>query len=136
PEEGRGALAGRDAWMGFDLAARQDLCSWCLAFPDEDDGADFLWRFWIPEDAAGRLDKRLNGQLGRWASAGWLTITDGAVLDFQRVYADIEADAEAFNILGGDADQWSSDPVIQEISRRTGIEEIYSYANTFQHMTP
>jgi phage terminase large subunit-like protein len=136
PQAGRDAMTGRDAWLGFDLAARQDLSAWCLAFPDEDDGLDLLWRFWMPEAAVRNLDAKTGGQMSRWAAAGWLTVTDGDVLDFQTVYADIEADAAAFNILGGDCDQWSSDPVIQEISRRTDIEEIYSYKNDYTHMSP
>lgn len=136
PQAGRDAMTGRSAWIGFDLAARQDLCAWCLVFPDADDGVDVLWRFWMPEAAVRNLDTRTNGQMSRWAAAGWLTVTDGDVLDFQRVYADIGEDAAAFDLLGGDADQWSSDPVIQEISERTSIEEIFSYKNDFTHMSP
>lgn len=136
PSEGREALAGRQAWFGFDLAARQDLTAWCLLFPDEDGGVDLLWRFWAPEAAVRNLDKKLNGQMSRWAAEGWVTVTDGDVLDFDRVYADIDADAAAFDILGGDCDQWSSDPVIQEVAKRTGIEDVFSYKNDFSHMSP
>jgi phage terminase large subunit-like protein len=136
PSEGREAMAGRYAWMGFDLAARQDLCAWCLLFPDEDGGVDILWRLWMPEAGVRNIDKKMNGQMSRWAAEGWVTVTDGDVLDFDRVYADIDADASQFDILGGDADQWSSDPVIQEIAKRTGIEDVFSYKNDFSHMSP
>ncbi len=134
PVELRGYLAGRSAWAGFDLAARQDLTSWCLAFPHTDGGVDLLWRHWLPEAALDALDTRNSGNLRRWAEQGWLTVTEGDVLDFQRVYADVEADVALFNILGGDADQWSSDPVIQALQERIECPEIFTYKNDFAHM--
>lgn len=136
PAQLRGAMAGRACWVGFDLAARQDLTAWCLVFPHAEGGVDVLWRFWLPEAALGRLDDRNNGKLRLWAAEGWITVTEGDVLDFQRVYADIQSDVDLFTILGGDADQWSSDPVIQEIQNRCDIEEFYAYKNDYTHMNP
>jgi phage terminase large subunit-like protein len=107
-----------------------------MAFPDDDGGIDLLWRFWLPEGALERLDRIHNGSIRRWAEQGWLTITPGDVLDYQQVYRDIEVDAEAFTILGVDADAWSAAPVIQEIESRTDIEEIYAYKNDYTHMSP
>jgi hypothetical protein len=52
--------------------------------------------------------------------------------NFQRVYADVEKDAQRFVILGGDADQWSSDPVIQEIESRTDVNEIFASRTIFR----
>ena len=64
-----------------------------------------------------------------------MTVTEGDVLDFQRVYDDIEKDSKRFMFLGGDADQWSSDPVIQEVEARTYVSEIFAYKNDFSHMS-
>jgi phage terminase large subunit-like protein len=136
PEAGRDAMDGQSCWMGFDLAARQDMTAWCLVFPDLDGGADVLWRFWLPEAALDKLDTRNGGLLRTWAADGWITVTDGEVLDFQQVYADVEADVAAFEVLGGDCDFWSSDPVIQEIQSRTSVEEIFAYKNDYTHMSP
>jgi phage terminase large subunit-like protein len=135
-EAARDAFDGREAWIGMDLAARQDLTAMCYLFPDGADSCDLLWRFWLPETAFLALDERNDGKLRKWAAAGWLTVTEGDVLDYQRVYQDIEADAKRFTIVGGDADQWSSDPVIQEIQTRTDVEEIFAYKNDFTHMSP
>lgn len=129
------AFAGRECWFGMDLAARKDLCSICYVFPSPDGSLDALWRFWCPEAALEQLD-RLNGnRFSGFVRDGWLTVTEGDVLDFQQVYADIEADSKRFQILGGDADKWSSDPVIQEIEARTYVREIFSYSNDFSHMS-
>nr|WP_207949680.1 terminase TerL endonuclease subunit [Mycobacterium eburneum] len=129
------AFAGRECWFGLDLASRQDLTALCYLFPADDESCDVVWRFWAPAAAVKKLDKAHDGMFTRFAADGWLTVTDGDVLDFQRVYADIESDANRFLILGGDADRYSMDPVIQEIESRTYVDQIFSYTNDFVHMT-
>jgi phage terminase large subunit-like protein len=129
------AFEGRECWFGLDLAARQDLAAVCYLFPSSD-GVDLVWRFWAPESAVERLDQLNSNRFsGEFAQDGWLTITEGDVLDFERVYADIESDARRFVILGGDADKWSSDPVIQEIESRTYVQQVFAYTNDFSHMS-
>lgn len=128
------AFAGRECWFGLDLAARQDLCAICYLFPDGD-ACDVVWRFWCPESALARLDQQNSGRFTQFARDGWLRVTDGDVLDFSVVYADISSDAARYTLLGGDADKWSSDPVIQEIENRTYVQDIYAYANDFTHMS-
>ncbi|WP_236650001.1 terminase large subunit [Kutzneria albida] len=139
-EHGREFLAGRECWVGFDLAAKFDLTAWCLLFPDGDGGVDVLWRFWLPEAALPLLDKHTDGQMSRWVRDGWVTVTDGNVVDYQRIYSDVEDDAALFDILGADGDQWSSMPVVQELSVRTNLDpdegSIVVYTNTYTHMSP
>lgn len=133
--DARKEFDGRSCWFGLDLAARQDLTAICYAFPDGDD-CDVLWRFWCPEAALYKLDQKNGGRFSEFASNGWLKVTDGDVLDFSVVYDDIEADSRRYDFLGGDADKWSSDPVIQEIQNRVYIpDDIYAYANDFTHMS-
>lgn len=142
PQYGREVLEGRSCWAGFDLAAKFDLTAWCLIFPPDDPGGavDVLWRFWLPESALPSLDKFTDGAVSRWAKAGWLTVTDGSVLDYERVYEDIAEDAETFDILGADGDQWSSMPVVQQIANRTNLDPdegtIVVYTNTYTSMSP
>lgn len=142
PDAQRKRLAGHTAWCGFDLSAKFDLTAWCLLLPpakgEESAPVDVLWRFWIPETGLKDLDKHTGGQFSRWAKQGWVTVTDGDVLDYDTVYTDIAADARHFDIRGADCDQWSMFPVIQEIQKRTGLrdEQLVAYANTFDKMTP
>jgi phage terminase large subunit-like protein len=135
PDWRRKDLVGKTAWFGFDLAAKFDLTAWALAIPD-DDAVHMLWRFWLPEDALPDLDKHHGGQFSRWATDGWLTVTEGNVVDYDRIYADIETDARDFTLRAGDGDQWSMAPVIQEITKRTGVEDVMTYNNTYDRMTP
>lgn len=140
PEQGREKLRGEIAWCGFDLSAKFDLTAWCLLIPSrEPDGpVDVLWRFWIPEAGLEALNKHNNHIFTPWARDGWITVTDGDVLDYQRVYADIADDATHVALAGGDCDQWSMYPVIQEIQKRTGLDDdaLLAYNSTFERMTP
>ncbi len=135
PDYGRKQLIGRPAWGGLDLAAKSDLCAWCLLIPDGD-RLHALWRFWLPEDALPGLDKLSEGKFSRWAREGWLTVTEGNVVDYEKIYDDLEQDAKDFTIQASDADQWSFAPVLQAVEKRIGVWEIDAYSNTYQRMTP
>ncbi len=137
PDQRRGELAGRRAFFGLDLSARFDLTAWCLLFPGEQ--ADLLWRFWCPESAVSGLNAATNDAADRWVTDGWLTVTEGDVIDYDRVYTDIGMDAADFNLVAGDGDEWSSFPVIQEIARRTSLdvdETMVVYKSTYDRMSP
>nr|WP_275106815.1 terminase large subunit [Nocardia brasiliensis] len=135
-DAGRAAFAGADCWFGLDLASRQDLCSMAFAFPDSAGGVDVLWRFWLPEAAYARLNAANDGRFTQWVKDGWLRVTEGDVLDFDAFYADVEADNTLFQILGGDADKFASDPVLQRIQQLIYCDDIFAYSNVFQHMSP
>ncbi|RPA65801.1 terminase large subunit [Gordonia oryzae] len=127
-------FAGRECWMGIDLAGRQDLTSICYLFPDGE-SCDVVWRHFCPEGALTRLDERNSGRFSReFVTEGWLTVTEGDVLDFEKVYAQIEEDSRRFRILGADMDVWSSAPVLQALEERL-YTEIFAYANDFKHMS-
>jgi phage terminase large subunit-like protein len=132
------AFAGRECWMGVDLAGRLDLTSICYLFGSDDgESADAVWRHWMPREAYERLNRANDGKLAEYAADGWLEITEGNILDFHAVYEAIEADSRRFTILGIDADRWSMDPVLQEIGERVYVnpDEIMAYNNDFNHMS-
>lgn len=132
------AFEGRECWFGCDLAARQDLTSVCYLFPDPDDenACDVVWRHWACQSAVDTLDERNADKFTHeFIPDGWLTVTEGTVLDFEQVYRDFEHDSRRFQILGGDMDKYSSDPVIQRIEAVTYLEGIMAYSNTFDRMS-
>jgi phage terminase large subunit-like protein len=136
----RESLAGQRAYGGLDLASKHDLTAWCVLLPSDDPGGrvSALWRFWLPEGALPGLDKAHNGAFTQWAEQGWLTVTPGAVVNYESVYADIQADGESFVLSGFHADEWSSMPVIQAVQTRLHLPEdrYESYTNNFQRMSP
>lgn len=123
-------LEGRQCWAGLDLSSKLDLTAWACLF---DDG-EIWWRFWAPESVIPLLDEPTGGQFSGWCDDGWITVTDGDTIDYQRVYEDIEEDHAMFAISNIIYDFWSGEPVRQEIAERTGLELIES-KTTFERMT-
>lgn len=142
PDWKRSELVGRVAYAGFDLAAKFDLTAWCLVLPPTvpDAPVDVLWRFWIPETGLAKLDQLHEGRWTQWARQGWLTVTDGSVIDYDRVISDIRDDSRDFRIAGADCDEWSMWPVINRISEAIGLDpengDVTAYRNTYDRMSP
>lgn len=135
PEALRRRLAGRAAFGGLDLAAKMDLTAWCLVIPDGLDGrVSALWRFWLPEAAIDFLDQHTDRRISRWAEQGWITITPGEVIDYEVIYADIAADCAAFTVVDISYDEWSGEPVRQQLEKRTRVR-MFPVAQTFKGMT-
>lgn len=142
PSTAEARLAGVTAYAGFDLAAKFDLTSWCLLLPEggEEDPVHLLWRFWLPESGLDKLDQLHEGRFTRWAREGWLTVTEGSVIDYDRVVADVAEDARTFRIVGADCDEWSMWPVINRVAEACTLDvdqgEVTAYRNTYDRMSP
>ncbi|HEY9369257.1 terminase large subunit [Streptomyces sp.] len=131
PDWLRPRLAGRKCWAGLDLSSKLDLTAWALLFAD----GTVLWRFWAPEAVVPLLDEHTDGAFSGWVRDGWVTATDGDTIDYERVYADIVADHEAFAIAGITYDKWCGEPVRQAVESMTGLE-MYESNTTYERMTP
>jgi len=108
------------------------MTAWVLLFDDWT-----VWaRTWIPETAAVKVDQALGGQLDVWARQGWVTITDGDVIDYDLIYAAVAEDVARFAIRTGVYDRWSGEPVRQRILNDTGLELIESDTGYVAMSTP
>lgn len=128
-------LRGRQCVGGLDLSAKIDMTAWALLFPRDDGLIDVFWRFWLPEDMAPKLDEHTGGQVSQWAKDGWITLTEGNVVDYDRMYDDLEVDAGRFSITLAGYDSWSADPAVQEIQKRTGLD-MAPIQQTYKDMSP
>ncbi|GAA4908111.1 terminase large subunit [Streptomonospora salina] len=125
------------AYGGLDLSAKLDLTAWCVIVPRPDGGAEVLWRYWLPEAALPALVTSTGGAAESWVRDGWLTITEGDVIDYQRVYDDIAADAQRVTLAEIDYDPWSGEPAVQELGRRLGPStELVPVPQTFTGLSP
>lgn len=121
PYELAANLDRQKCFASLDLSAKLDLSAWSLLFPLEDGSLVTVWRYWLPEDAVAGLDKMTGGQVSVWADEGWITLTEGNVIDYDLIYGEVEEDAGRFAIADVSYDPWSGEPVIQEIEKRTGL---------------
>jgi phage terminase large subunit-like protein len=90
-------MADRPCVIGVDLASKIDLAAVVLLFmPTEDQPTiDVFARFYVPERQAMA---RENAHYFQWADAGWLTVTDGDMIDHDRIFADTTQVASAYNV--------------------------------------
>jgi phage terminase large subunit-like protein len=135
PARLRERLAHRPAWGGLDLASKLDLTAWCLIVSDGSDGhVSALWRFWLPEAGLVFLDERPNHRVSRWAEQGWLTISEGEVIDYEVIENDITTDTGLLRVADISYDEWSGEPVRQRLERRTGVP-MYPVPQTYKGMS-
>lgn len=114
-------LRGRRCYGGLDLAATQDLTAFALWFPDE---KRVLAYFWVPADSARK--RELVSKVVRyseWTAAGWITATDGAVCDFDRVYADVLHLRSEFDLRAIAYDRWSAQQITNQLAG-AGVEMV------------
>jgi phage terminase large subunit-like protein len=110
-----------------------------LVLPEDPaDPIDVVYRFWIPQRPVEQLDEATGNKFSQWIREGWVTVAGDNVLDYEKVYEDIENDAANFNILGIDFDEFGTIPVAQEIMKRTGMDEetMELYRNSYERMSP
>ncbi|MED4586663.1 terminase large subunit [Brevibacillus choshinensis] len=80
-------LSGRECYAGIDLSKKIDLTSISFEFPLDDGKVAVLSHSFIPEDTlvAKRQTDKVPYDL--WEKQGWLTVTPGAVVDYQFIKA-------------------------------------------------
>ena len=112
-------LEGRVAYGGLDLAATTDLSAFVLAIPFEDeDGVErvaLVVRVWVPDaDLIARV-RRDRVPYDEWARRGYVTLTSGPVVDYNRVRDDIIALQDRFDIRGISYDKWFATGIVTDL---------------------
>lgn len=104
-------------WMTLDLANKLDLTSRLTGFRREVDGVDHLYvydRSYLPEDAA---EDPARPHYHGWAHGGHLVVTDGNILDYDRVREDLLDDAERHPVMGTGYDPYSATQLALELQK-------------------
>jgi phage terminase large subunit-like protein len=100
---------GRRAFVGVDLASTQDIAAVAWVFPEDEDESRFsaMVRLYVPEDVVGeRTAKGLPYR--RWVEEGALIATSGGVIDYERIRADLNDDADRFTAAQVGYDPWNA----------------------------
>jgi len=105
------ALAGKPCYAGLDLASTIDIAALVLLFPGSgEDGPRYrvICRFWVPEENLRERADRDRVPYDQWAREGWITPTEGNVIDYDRIRADINVLGGRFEIREIAIDRWNS----------------------------
>ncbi len=112
-------FADRVAYLGFDLSATTDFTAAAWVAPLEAEEGYLVWaKFWIPEERVDELERLTGVPLRRWNRDGWLTFTEGNVVDYARVRADITAETERLGCTVAEVayDPWNATETVQEMT--------------------
>lgn len=111
------SLRGRRAFGGLDLSSTSDVTALVWAFPPVAD--DPMWRvlcrFWIPADSIRRRTDRDRVPYDLWARRGAVLSTEGNVVDYRAIKAQIYADAELFPVASIAVDRWNATQIVVEM---------------------
>lgn len=102
------ALVGRVCYGGLDLSSTTDLTALVLVFPDGLGGYDVLCRTWVPAENLRKRAERDRVPYPLWRDQGYITATDGNVVDYDAVEAAVMELAERYDLRELAIDRWNS----------------------------
>ena len=108
-------MQGRKCYIGMDLSSTTDTTAICCAFPMDDGTIKVFWRFWLPEvgiEAREHIDRVPYRQ---WASEGYLTLTQGDVIDYDYIENEIMRWAAQFEIQEIIADPYNATQLLNHL---------------------
>jgi phage terminase large subunit-like protein len=108
-------LKGKICYAGLDLAATTDLTALSLVFPDENGSYDILMHFWIPGDRAIEIERKDRVPYREWAREGYITLTEGNVIDYDYILHYLKEQSEIYNIQELAFDRWGSQKLITDM---------------------
>jgi phage terminase large subunit-like protein len=115
------ATDGAPLWMGLDLASTTDLAALATLTGDSSAGFDVRWDFWLPKDNIVELERRAKVPYRAWAEAGFITVTDGEVIDYQFIRRTIRERAAAGELRKLLADPYNATQLSTELKEQDGL---------------
>lgn len=96
-----------DCFLGLDLSSTTDLTGLCLEFPIQPglDRKRVIWDAFIPQSNMEDRIKRDKVPYDKWVAGGWVTATDGDVVDYRVVLERILGYAQVFHIVEAGIDK-------------------------------
>ena len=90
------ALRGKRAFLGIDLSSKNDLTTWSLVFPPQDNvNVPYIWSMsYLPKATLQTHIRKDKAPYDYWHKIGWLQLTDcggtnGFILDYKFILRDI-----------------------------------------------
>lgn len=139
------ALTGLHCYGGLDLASSNDFAALSLCLPldaiegtivqaadlDNPEFWGYLFRLWMPREGRTHAETKLREIAQPWIDAGWVTATDGAVIDHEQIVSEVIQVARDFNLAG-----LAYDPFNAEMAAQMLAKEGIDVAKFVQQMGP
>lgn len=91
------AIRGKTCYGGMDLSSTSDFSSLCLLFPDEENGHQFLWWNWLPEERFLQRAHKFPVFLD-WERDGYISVVPGNVIDYEYIRNVVNDACKDFNV--------------------------------------
>lgn len=112
-------FTGKTAWLGLDLSAVSDFtaAAWLAPIAEDADGFVVWCLAWVPEERVDHLEQQTGVPLRQWIAAGWLRATEGNVVDYAAVRADIAAETARLRCTVAEIayDPWNAAETVQKL---------------------
>jgi phage terminase large subunit-like protein len=108
------SLRGCECWGGLDLSNVSDITAYVLLF-HENDRFQLLPLFWIPKEKMMEKIRKENINYDSWVAGGYVKITEGNVIDYDFVKADILRFVADYNLKTSAYDRWNSSQTIIDL---------------------
>lgn len=108
-------LEGMDCYAGLDLASTIDIAAFLLDF---DLGEEWhMWQsfFWIPSENMLERARKDRVPYDAWTRDGLIKATEGNVIDYATIGADIEQLGERYHIKEIAFDRWGATQMVQQL---------------------
>lgn len=115
----RADLLDQECYLGIDLSSTTDLTALCAVFPPQGEQLDWrvIWDPFIPADALNERVKKDHVPYDQWAKQGWLTVTEGNVVDYTKVKERILELKKFHKVIEVCADRAFATMLIQELEK-------------------
>lgn len=116
------ALFGRRCFGALDLSSNIDISAWVMLFPPEEEGEPY-WvvpRFFIPEENIVERVRRDRVPYDAWLRAGLVTATPGNVIDYDWIVAQIDEDAQNYDVVEIGFDRWGATKIQTQLMELRG----------------
>lgn len=130
-------LRGRTCYGGLDLSSTTDISALILCFPPETEEDDYqlLCRFWVPEDSMRERSRKDRVPYDVWVRQGYITATPGNVIDYDYILAQIEEDAQAYDLRELAFDRWGATKIQSKLMELYGEEFLVQFGQGFASMS-
>jgi phage terminase large subunit-like protein len=112
-------LAGRMCYAGLDLSSKIDLTALVFLFPPTED--DALWTilpyFYMPENNVARRVKEDRVQYDVWIREGFITATEGNVVDYEIVEDEVLRARKRFDLRELAFDSWNAQATANRLAK-------------------
>lgn len=137
-------LVGKRCYCGLDLSSTTDLTALGFVFPPQE-GLDkyvFMTRQWIPSDSMAERIRRDKVPYDRWAKAGYIEVTPGAVIDYDLIKYQLAAVNLQYEVTAWGNDPWGAEKLRQDLERgvevdgRETVIELVMIKQNIEHLSP